>query len=100
MTVDEVEDITGLDFFPLLPDEEEEKLESSLDTTLWALKNFDYSLIEKANEEGKVFVENTSGDNELRNSILDIFFEVFYRFKKEIFYALGIEKEARAIGLL
>ena len=100
VTVDEVEDITGLDFFPLLPDDEEEKLESSLDTTLWALKNFDYSLIEKANEEGRVYVENTNSNNELRNSILDIFMEVFYRFKREVFYALGIEKEARAIGLL
>ena len=100
VTVDEVEDITCLDFFPLLPDDEEEKLESSLDTTLWALKNFDYSLIEKANEEGRVYVENTNSNNELRNSILDIFMEVFYRFKREVFYALGIEKEARAIGLL
>ena len=68
--------------------------------SLWALKNFDYSLIEKANEEGRVYVENTNSDNELRNSILDIFMEVFYRFKREVFYALGIEKEARAIGLL
>ena len=100
VTVDEVEDITGLDFFPLLPDDEEEKLESSLDTTLWALKNFDYSLIEKSNEEGRVYVENTNSDNELRNSILDISMEVFYLSTREIFYALGLETAARAIGLL
>ena len=100
VTVDEVEDMTGLDFFPLLPDDEEEKLESSLDTTLWALKNFDYSLIEKVSEEGKAYVEDNSSENELRNNILEVFMEVFYHFKREVFYLMGIEKEARAIGLL
>ena len=100
VTVDEVENITGLDFFPLLPDDEEEKLESSLDTTLWALKNFDYSLIEKVSEEGKAYVEDNSSENELRNNILEVFMEVFYHFKREVFYLMGIEKEARAIGLL
>ncbi|MBR1769381.1 MAG: DNA/RNA non-specific endonuclease, partial [Bacteroidales bacterium] len=34
-TVDEIERITGLDFFPLLPDETEEKAESSADISLW-----------------------------------------------------------------
>ena len=100
VTVDEVENMTGLDFFPLLPDDEEEKLESSLDTTLWALKNFDYSLIEKVSEEGKAYVEDNSSENELRNDILEVFMEVFYHFKREVFYLMGIEKEARAIGLL
>lgn len=100
VTVDEVENVTGLDFFPLLPDDEENRLESSLDTSLWALKNFDYSLVEKSQEEGRAYVENTGSENQLRNNIIDIFFSVFYRFKKEVFYALGIEKEARAIGLL
>ena len=100
VTVDEVENMTGLDFFPLLPDDEEEKLESSLDTTLWALKNFDYSLIEKVSEEGKAYVEDNSSENELRNNILEVFMEVFYHFKREVFYLMGIEKEARAIGLL
>ena len=100
VTVAEVENMTGLDFFPLLPDDEEEKLESSLDTTLWALKNFDYSLIEKVSEEGKAYVEDNSSENELRNNILEVFMEVFYHFKREVFYLMGIEKEARAIGLL
>ena len=100
VTVDEVQNMTGLDFFPLLPDDEEEKLESSLDTTLWALKNFDYSLIEKVSEEGKAYVEDNSSENELRNNILEVFMEVFYHFKREVFYLMGIEKEARAIGLL
>jgi len=36
MTVDEVEAITGLDFFHNLPDNEERKIESVLDTAFWA----------------------------------------------------------------
>ncbi|MGN1188961.1 MAG: DNA/RNA non-specific endonuclease [Candidatus Ornithospirochaeta sp.] len=100
VTVDEVEEITGLDFFPLLPDDEEERLESSLDTTLWALKNFDYSLIEKTTDEGKVYVEETTPESEVQKALLDTFMEVFYTFKKEVFQLLGIEKEAKAIGLL
>lgn len=36
MTVDEVEAITGLDFFHNLPDAQERKIESVLDTAFWA----------------------------------------------------------------
>lgn len=101
VTVDEVEELTGLDFFPLLPDNEEERLESSLDTTLWALKNFDYSLIEKASDEGRAYVEETTTqESEVEKALWDIFMEVFYSFKKEVFTALGISDIARSIGLL
>lgn len=34
--VDRVEELTGIDFYPGLPDEEEELLESSLDMSIWA----------------------------------------------------------------
>ena len=34
-TVDEVERITGIDFFPTLPDEIEEKVEAEYDLKLW-----------------------------------------------------------------
>lgn len=34
-TVDEVERITGIDFFPALPDEIEEKVEAEYDLKLW-----------------------------------------------------------------
>ena len=57
-------------------------------------------LIEKVSEEGKAYVEDNSSENELRNNILEVFMEVFYHFKREVFYLMGIEKEARAIGLL
>ena len=39
-TIDEAEKITGLDFFPALPDTEEEKVESSLDLALWPMVRY------------------------------------------------------------
>ncbi|MCF0238717.1 MAG: DNA/RNA non-specific endonuclease, partial [Sphaerochaetaceae bacterium] len=46
-TVDEVERITGLDFFPQLPDKEEEALESTYDITLWDFSDFSVSKMAK-----------------------------------------------------
>lgn len=39
MTVDEVEERTGIDFFPSLPDEIEKKVEAEVDFTKWTVKN-------------------------------------------------------------
>ena len=38
MTVDEVETITGIDFFPYLPDEIENRVESEVDFSKWVIK--------------------------------------------------------------
>ena len=38
MTVDELEDITGLDFFPLLPDDVETSVESKITLSFWDIK--------------------------------------------------------------
>lgn len=35
MTIDEAEELTGLDFFPLLPDDAEDEIESSLTLPFW-----------------------------------------------------------------
>ncbi len=35
VTIDRVETVTGIDFFPKLPDSEEKKLESHINTSLW-----------------------------------------------------------------
>lgn len=40
MTVDDVEALTGIDFFPLLSDSEESGLESAYDVSLWDLGDF------------------------------------------------------------
>ena len=37
-TIDEVERITGLDFFPALPDDVEERVESRTDLSDWGLE--------------------------------------------------------------
>ena len=37
-TVDEVEELTGIDFFPSLPDKIEKKVEAEVDFTKWTLK--------------------------------------------------------------
>ena len=38
MTVDEVEEITGIDFFPSLPDKIEKRVEAEVDFTKWTVK--------------------------------------------------------------
>lgn len=40
VTVDDVEKLSGIDFFPALPDSEEEALESQFDVSLWDLSEF------------------------------------------------------------
>ena len=99
VTVDEVEERTGLDFFPLLPDKTEEKLESSLDTSLWALRAFDSSLAAESEGEALAYVA-PKASSPLQDTVLSAIMEVMYRIKKEVFYAIGIEKEARSLGLL
>lgn len=47
VTIDELEELTGLDFFPRLPDEEEKALESSFDVSLWDFSPFNASKIAK-----------------------------------------------------
>ncbi|WP_069659203.1 DNA/RNA non-specific endonuclease [Arcticibacter eurypsychrophilus] len=39
VSIDQVERITGIDFFPLLPDKQENLIESSLNTTAWIWKS-------------------------------------------------------------
>jgi endonuclease G len=43
VTINEVEQLTGLDFFPLLPDQEESLLESKFDISLWNWQNYSRS---------------------------------------------------------
>ena len=43
VSVDVVEQLTGLDFFPLLPDQEETLLESKFDLNLWDWQNSSHS---------------------------------------------------------
>ena len=40
VSIDQLEEVTGFDFFPSLPDDEEEVLEASYDVTLWDFSQF------------------------------------------------------------
>ncbi|MGN1163421.1 MAG: DNA/RNA non-specific endonuclease [Candidatus Ornithospirochaeta sp.] len=100
VSVDKVEEVTGLDFFPLLPDDEEERLEESIDPSLWALRSFDYSLLNKSEGEGLEYVTKDNGTTEREKEVISAIMEVLYRIKKEVIYALGLQKEARALGIL
>lgn len=93
-TVDEVEAITGIDFFPLLPDDIEEKLESSTDTSLWSFRIFT-----PTGESASVDYV-ASNDSSTREQIIDIIMLAFYEAKKSIFEYTGTVKYARALGLL
>lgn len=94
MSVDDVEEITGLDFFYQLPDDEEELIESNVDITKWNLKPYTGT---KA--ENKTLIESPSQTNQ-DDGVLNLFITVFTEFKKEVFKALGISKLAREIGLI
>ena len=93
LSVDEVEEITGLDFFPALPDDQEEMIESSYDVSLWSFNKF-YANGEKPSAE--YVTEKNTAQEELADSLLGL----FAVFKTSLFEYLGIEDLARSLGLL
>lgn len=97
-SVDDVESITNIDFFPLLDDETEAVVESSPDASLWSLKNFSLSS-ESVNKEALEYTSNTSNNSEVEK-LIALFNKAFLELKKEIFYSLGLSAEARKLGLL
>lgn len=94
MSVDDVEKITGLDFFYQLDDDEEELIESNVDITKWNLKPYSGT-----KSENKTLIESNTQNNQ-NEDIVNLFFSVFTEFKKEVFKALGISKLARELGLM
>ena len=94
MSVDEVEEITGLDFFPALPDKEEEKLEASFDVSLWSFNKF-YANGEKPSSDVDYVIESSQSE-ELTKTMLGLFVVL----KTSLFEYLGIEDIARSLGLL
>lgn len=58
-TINEVERVTGLDFFYQLPDDVEEKIESSYSTSQWQFKQFIASQGNGSFDEDAVIVANT-----------------------------------------
>ena len=102
VTVDKVEEVTGIDFFPALPDDIEDVVEAECDSSLWALRQFSLSS-EEVNTEAIEYTSGTgataSSDSTI-NMLIELFNTNFYLLKKEVFSALGITEYMRALGFI
>lgn len=96
VTVDEVEEMTGIDFYPALPDDEEEVLESQIDITDWNFSQF----MPTGEAPSQAQVDYVSPDAPLADKVLDAAISVFIEIKTEFFRSLGISDLAKSIGLL
>ncbi len=85
MTVREVEEITGLDFFHRLPDRIEEKLETNLDLGLWDLTPFQLTARAKAEylESGGALPTASKEKSGPYAVILDTLNNILYIIRKE-----------------
>lgn len=92
-TIDEVEEITGIDFFPALPDDIEERLESAYDASKWSFRLF-VPTGETAD------VEYVAPETSNASLVKDKIMEVLYEMKKAVFSYTGTTKFARELGLI
>jgi len=95
VTVDEVEEITGLDFFPALPDDVEALLEGSIDKGQWSFRKYGGTA-----DENRTFIDSPYRKDSKLALLKVIFDTVFYEVKKEVFRTLGVSKQARRFGLI
>ena len=93
-TVNEVEEKTGIDFFPSLPDDQEEMIEGELDLSKWSLRTTLPSGAGNENAEEIEYVSSSAG------RILEMIFSMFTELKELVFEYTGTEELARKIGLL
>ncbi len=93
MSVNDVEEITGLDFYPRLPDDQEEIIEGSYDLSKWSLRAFTPTG-ETADVDYVVPADNRTAE------ILSVMRELFYELKKSIFSYTGTTGIARKLGLI
>lgn len=96
MSVDDVEEITGIDFYPRLPDEEESAIESQYDVSDWNFTEF----IPTGEMPDESQLEYVEGGESAADRVLEAATAVFVEIKEEVFRSLGIENAAKAIGLL
>ena len=94
MSIDDVEEITGIDFYPLLPDEDEERLESAFSTADWSFSQF-VPTGEAPDPDALAYVEDNKAAR-LKNKLI----ELFVILKGSVFEYLGIEDIARDLGLM
>ena len=96
MTVDEVEKITGIDFYPALPDDQEEEIEGRMRTSDWNFTEFTPTG-EAADPSQFDYV---SPDIPLSEKVLNAAVSVFVKLETEVFKAIGLEDVAKAVGLI
>ena len=92
VTVDEVEALTGLDFFPLLDDKEEKVLEASFDVELWdftefnrtsTAKKYGYDLKEGTFKEDSVVNSKTEPEG-IKETVLYFLYTNFSSYKQKV----------------
>jgi len=93
-TVDEVEAITGIDFFPLLPDDIENKIEAVANPADWSFRVF----VPTGETADLSYV--VQDDNDTAKEIIDIIMTILYEIKKNVFEYTGTTKYARMLGLI
>ena len=93
VSVDEVERITGLDFYPRLPDDEEERIEEECDPSLWSFNAF-MPTGESAD------VEYVAPSGSIADDVLSLILSLFVDLKTEVFDLLGLSGIAEALGIV
>ena len=89
-TVDEVELITGIDFFPLLPDEEETHLESSVDVSSWNFTQFMATKEEReAYSADKSSVQIPKKEDSAVSAVKSVIERIMVETKKEVRSFIG-----------
>ena len=92
VSVDEVEEMTGIDFFPALPDDQESELEKNFSTSKWSFRAF----MPTGETADVVYVaENNAG-----SEYIEIAKKAFQELKKAVFEYTGLTKYAKMFGLL
>lgn len=96
VSVDEVERVTGLDFYPALPDDQEEIIESKFNTSQWSFKT---TLPKDASPDDSIAEGYVTGASE-KDKYLDMILSYMYKLKELVFEYTGTEDIARKFGLL
>ncbi len=95
VSVDTVEEVTGIDFYPRLPDEDELLLESTFDTSQWSFRKY------MPNGETGVDLSYVTDEKDVRrDAILDLIAIAIVEFKKNFFELTNTSDLARKLNLL
>ena len=92
VSINDVEEITGLDFFTALPDSQEEEIENSFSTSKWSFRSFVPT--------GETADVSYVVENDPKAEFLEVARKAFIEFKEAVFEYTGLTKYAKAFGLI